>query len=96
MAERGHTHPYIMALVVGVALLLFAGLCLSLAGVVRPIPYAQYVLASFALALSLRGLLFSFLKPYFVGNSDLFWYLSSAFCLALASLIFKGLRDVWN
>jgi hypothetical protein len=96
MAEHGHSHPYLMALVVGVALLFFAGLSLSLAGVVRPIPYAKYVLASFAIVLTLRGLLFPFLKPYFIGNSDLFWYLSSAFCLALAALIFKGLRDVWN
>lgn len=96
MAERGHAHPYIMALVVGVALLLFAALSLSLAGVVRTIPYAQYGLACFAFVLTLRGLLFPFLKPYFIGNSDLFWYLSSAFCLALSALIFKGLRDVWN
>lgn len=96
MAEHGHPQPYVMAAVVGIALLVFAVLSLSLAGVVRPIPYAQYVLACFALVLSLRGLLFPFLKPYFSGNSDLFWWLSSAFCLILAALIFKGLREVWN
>lgn len=96
MAERGRPYPYVMAIVVGVALLLFAGLSYSLAGGFRAFPFAQYLLASFAIVLSLRGLLFPFLKPFFVGNSDLFWWLSSAFCICLAALIIKGLLDVWN
>lgn len=37
-----------------------------------------------------RGFAFPWLKSKFVGNSDLFWYISSAFCLVLGTLYAAG------
>jgi len=46
--------------------------------------------AFFAAVFLIRGFAFPWLKSKFVGNSDLFWYVSSAFCLILGALYATG------
>lgn len=96
MAESGHRHPYVMAVFVGLALLIYAVLCASLAGAMRPLPYAEWLVAALAVVLAMRGLFFPFLKPYFVGNSELFWWISSALCLFMSATMIVGLMRYWK
>ncbi|TXI90816.1 MAG: hypothetical protein E6Q34_08340 [Burkholderiaceae bacterium] len=96
LAEQGHPHPYIMAGLVGAALSFFAYLCAALAGASVQIPLAKWMLFIFAFVLLLRAVCFPWLKPYFSGNSDMFWWLSSAICLTMALVIAGGLWQVWD
>ena len=96
LAEQGNSHPHIMALIVGSMLMVLAVFALSAAGVIRALPLTRFVLCGFVLVLTLRALLFPFLQPYFPGNSDLFWWTSSAICFGYALVHAIGLRQVWD
>jgi hypothetical protein len=88
--ERGELRPHVAALVVGVVLLLVAAYALSGAGILPPFPLLRWVLGAFSLALLARALLFPILRPRFPGNSNLFWFMSSAACLTLGCLYLSG------
>jgi hypothetical protein len=96
LAETGHTYPPVMAMVLGTVLLVPAVLSLSAAGVIRPLPLRALVLSGFTLVLTLRALFFPFLKPFFPGNTEFFWWMSSAICLVYALMHVLGLRQVWK
>lgn len=96
MLSRGHTQPLLMAAIVGSALLLCSAYALSAAGLIMALPLRRLVLLGLIIVLLARGLVFPWLKPYFVGNSDLFWWISSAICLLLAAVHAIGLRQVWS
>ena len=55
------------------------------------LPFSKPILSIFAAILLIRGFAFPILKSKFVGNSDLFWYISSAFCLLLGGLYAVGI-----
>nr|WP_315467741.1 hypothetical protein [uncultured Undibacterium sp.] len=96
MLNRGHTQPLLMAAIVGTALLLCSAYALSAAGLILVLPLRRVVLLGLIAVLVVRGLAFPWLKPFFVGNSDVFWWTSSAICLMLAAVHAIGLRQVWS
>lgn len=96
LAESGHPQPLFMAGLVGCVLCFFGYLCAALAGLAKDAAWMRYLVLVFALVLFMRALCFPFLRPFFEGNSDLFWWSSSAICFLLASTISFGLWQVWN
>ncbi|KQE56760.1 hypothetical protein APD49_09860 [Acinetobacter pittii] len=54
------------------------------------LPFTKIILSLVAAVFLIRGFAFPWLKSKFVGNSDLFWYISSAFCLVLGTLYAAG------
>jgi hypothetical protein len=96
MLNRGNTQPLIMAAIVGVVLLICSAYALSAAGLIVNLPLRRLVLLGLICVLVMRGLAFPWLKPFFAGNSDLFWWISSVICLALAAVHAIGLNQVWS
>jgi len=96
MLKRGNTQPLIMAAIVGVVLLICSVYALSAAGLIVNLPLRRLVLLGLICVLVMRGLAFPWLKPFFVGNSDMFWWISSAICLLLAAVHAIGLSQVWS
>jgi hypothetical protein len=96
MAERGHSYPHVMALIVGTALLVCAAYALSAAGVIMRLPLLPWILCGIIAVFLLRALAFPLLMPHFPGNSTVFWIISSGVCLLIGALHFMGLRQVWS
>lgn len=96
MAERGHWYASFAAFVIGSLLMLCAAYALSAAGLILQLPFVRFVLSAFTAILFLRGFAFPLLKPFFPGNSALFWYVTSAICLVMASVHLLGLRQAWE
>jgi len=96
MLNRGHTQPLIMAAIVGIALLICSAYALSAAGLIMDLPLRRLILLGLIIVFIARGLAFPWLKPFFVGNSDMFWWISSAICLLLAAVHAIGLSQVWS
>jgi hypothetical protein len=96
MLNRGNTQPLIMAAIVGVVLLICSAYALSAAGLIVNLPLRRLVLLGLICVLVMRGLAFPWLKPFFAGNSDLFWWISSVICLTLAAGHAIGLNQVWS
>ncbi len=96
MLNRGHTQPLLMAVIVGTALLICSAYALSAAGLIMALPLRRVLLLGLITVLIVRGLAFPWLKLFFVGNSDVFWWTSSAICLMLAALHAIGLSQVWS
>lgn len=96
MLNRGHTQPLIIAAIVGIALLICSAYALSAAGVIMALPLRRVILLGLIIVFVARGLAFPWLKPFFVGNSDMFWWISSAICLLLAAVHAIGLSQVWS
>ncbi|MBC3874644.1 hypothetical protein [Undibacterium flavidum] len=94
MLERGHSQPKVIAVLVGTALLISAAYASSAAGLIISLPWQRLILIGVTAVLFARALAFPFLKPLFVGNSDLFWWISSGLCFVFASLIAIGQGSV--
>lgn len=92
-AEQGHYSPYVMAIAVGLILTLF-GFYAFTAARGTLLPLSKIVLTLITVALIGRGLAFPLIKSRFKGNSDLFWYMSSAACLILGSLYAYGVYSL--
>ena len=90
MAERGHWYPNFTAIAVGLILTVCATYAFFAAKGILVLPFTKLILSFVAAVFLIRGLAFPWLKSKFVGNSDLFWYISSAFCLILGSLYAVG------
>lgn len=89
-AEVGHWYPKFTAISVGLVLTI-CSILVFLAARGTLFTFTQPILIIVAAVLLLRACLFPLLKSRFVGNSDLFWYISSFFCLVLGSLYVIGL-----
>lgn len=96
MAERGHWYPGLVAFAIGAALAVCAVYALSGAGVLPRLPLLRTVLVLFSAALILRAVAFPLLRPMFPENSETFWWLSSALCLAMGLVHAVGLGQVWH
>lgn len=90
MVERGHWYPNFTAIAVGLILTVCATYAFFAAKGIQVLPFTKLILSLVAAVFLIRGLAFPWLKSKFVGNSDLFWYISSAFCLVLGSLYAVG------
>lgn len=90
MVERGHWYPNFTAIAVGLILTVCATYAFFAAKGIQLLPFTKLILSLVAAVFLIRGLAFPWLKSKFVGNSDLFWYISSAFCLILGSLYAVG------
>lgn len=90
MVERGHWYPNFTAIAVGLILTVCSMYAFFAAKGIQILPFTNLILSLVAAIFLIRGLAFPWLKSKFVGNSDLFWYISSAFCLMLGSLYAVG------
>ena len=90
MVERGHWYPNFIAIAVGLILTVCSMYAFFAAKGILILPFTKLILSLVAAIFLIRGLAFPWLKSKFVGNSNLFWYVSSAFCLALGTLYAVG------
>ncbi|MBI1449270.1 hypothetical protein [Acinetobacter sp. AC1-2] len=90
MVERGHWYPNFTAIAVGLILTVCSIYAFLAAKGIQILPFTKLILSLVAVIFLIRGLAFPWLKSKFVGNSDLFWYISSAFCLILGTLYAVG------
>lgn len=79
MVERGHWYPNFTAISVGLILTVCATYAFFAAKGIQILPFTKIILSLVAAVFLIRGFAFLWLKSKFVGNSDLFWYVSSAF-----------------
>lgn len=91
MVERGKLYPHLITIAVGLMLLLCSTYAYFAAKGITRLPFSNIILSMLAVTLLIRGFSFPILKSKFVGNSDLFWYISSAFCLLLGGLYLVGI-----
>ncbi|NUF39359.1 hypothetical protein [Acinetobacter lactucae] len=90
MVERGHWYPNFTAIAVGVILTVCSIYAFFAAKGIPILPFTKIILSLVAAVFLIRGFAFPWLKSKFVGNSDLFWYISSTFCLIMGSLYAVG------
>lgn len=90
MAEDGHWYPHFIAFVLGSMLMVFSLYAFYAAKAERLLPFTEIILPFIAGVLLLRGFAFPWLKSKFVGNSDLFWYVSSSGCIIFGALYAVG------
>jgi hypothetical protein len=80
LAEAGSWRPTLITLGISSVLLVWMLFALAGAGALRPLPLMRWALLAIAGVLLLRGLGgVLLLQPYFPGNSQLFWVVSSGF-----------------
>ncbi|GLG84468.1 hypothetical protein [Acinetobacter calcoaceticus] len=90
MVERGHWYPNFTAIAVGLILTVCSIYAFLAAKGIQILPFTKLILSLVAVIFLIRGFAFPLLKSKFLGNSDLFWYVSSAFCLILGALYAVG------
>ena len=95
LAAAGHWYPPVITVVIAGALFVWSAYALSGAGVIRRLPLLRTVLVAITAVFVLRGFARPVLEPFFPGNSDTFWFWSSAICLAIGLLHLVGLRRAW-
>ncbi|WP_395009223.1 hypothetical protein [Undibacterium sp.] len=96
MVEQGYSQPKWMAFFVGAALLICSAFTLSAAGVLMQLPWQRFVLCGLAVVLIVRALAFPWMKEAFPGNSEFFWWSSSAICLLMGLLHAIGVAQLWK
>lgn len=95
MAAEGHWFPPAITLGVASLLSLWSAYALSGAGLIGRLPLLPLALCLITGAYLVRGLAFPLLKAHFPGNSETFWWLSSAVCLVIGLVHLVGLLQVW-
>jgi len=94
MVERGHWYPNFTAIAVGLILTVCSIYAFFAARGIHILPFTKIILSMVAIVFLIRGFAFPWLKSKFVGNSDLFWYISSSFCLILGALYAIGVFNL--
>lgn len=95
LAAAGHWYPPVITVVIAGMLFVWSAYALAGAGAIRRLPLQRTVLVAITAVFLLRGFARPVLEPYFPGNSDTFWFWSSAICLAIGLLHLAGLRQAW-
>lgn len=95
MDLAGHWYPTAATLVISAILLAWSLYAFSGAGVLRKLPLTRWALCAITGVYLLRGVVFAPLMAYFPGNSNTFWVVSSAICLAIGVVHLIGLRQAW-
>jgi hypothetical protein len=83
LADSGHWYPTVATLVISLVLVIWSLYALSGARLLRPLPFLKPVLVLISAVFLLRAFGYMFLKPYFPGNSETFWLLSSGICFVI-------------
>jgi TRAP-type C4-dicarboxylate transport system permease large subunit len=96
LAEAGHWYPPAITVVIAGMLSVWSAYALSGAGLIRRLPLLRTVLAAITAVFLLRGFARPVLEPYFPGNSDGFWFWSSAICLGIGLAHAIGLVQSWT
>lgn len=92
----GHWYPTVATLVITGMLAIWSLYALSGAGVIRKLPLTRAALCAITAVYLVRGVAFNPLMAYFPGNSNHFWFWSSAICLVFGGVHLLGLRQVWS
>ena len=79
-AEMGSAMPAITTMFISLILLAWAAYALSGAGLIQQLPLTRYALYAITGVYLVRAFAFPFMKTAFPGNSDTFWWVSSAIC----------------
>lgn len=95
LAEAGHWYPPTITVVIAGMLFVWSAYALSGAGVIRRLPLLRTILVAVTAVFLLRGFARPVLEPRFPGNSDTFWFWSSAICLAIGLMFAIGLARTW-
>lgn len=90
LAEQGHWWPPTITLVIASILAIWSAYALMPMWRSKALPLTQLVLWLVAVVLIARGSLFFIIKPYFPGNSDMFWWGTSALCLGIGFCYARG------
>ncbi|OLQ85489.1 hypothetical protein BIY21_04425 [Vibrio ponticus] len=96
MAEQGLWYPTVVTLTISLALTTWGIFALSGAGVIRKLPFTQYVLVIIASVFIVRAVAFVALMPRFPENSLVFWLVSSSICLVIGLLFAIGVGQQWR
>jgi hypothetical protein len=96
LAAAGHWYPPTITVFIAGMLLVWSAYALSGAGVIRVLPLQRTILVAITAVYLLRGFTRPVLEPYFPGNSDAFWFWSSAICLAIGLFYLAGTVRAWR
>lgn len=88
--RQGDTGPHITTASIAGVLLVWSALAWLASTDYLRIPFHRTLLLLIGTVLLLRGLLFVYLIPFFPGNSDAFWWISSSICGLLGLLYLVG------
>lgn len=88
--RQGETAPHITTASIACVLLIWSTVAWLASTRYRFIPFHRTLLVLVGTALLLRGVLFVYLIPFFPGNSDTFWWISSSICGLLGTLYLIG------
>jgi hypothetical protein len=91
LAEAGHWYPPVITVVIAGMLFVWSAYALSGAGLIRRLPLLRTILIAITAVFLLRGFARPVLEPHFPGNSETFWFWSSAICLAIGAVHAIGL-----
>ncbi len=94
LAAAGHWYPPTITVVIAGMLFVWSAYALSGAGLIRRLPLQRTILAAITAVFLLRGFARPVLEPHFPGNSDSFWFWSSAICLAIGLAHTIGLLQI--
>lgn len=93
--EAGKVRPILVTLGIAAVLAACAAYAFSAAGLIKPLPFTQWVLLAITTVFLGRGFGFALLKPAFPENSNTFWLVSSGICLVIGALHAWGAAAVW-
>ncbi len=93
--ELGKVRPAVVTLCITAVLIVWAAYALSAAGVLAPLPFVKVVLVGVCAVYLARALFFPLLRPMFPENSERFWIVSSAICLAVGLVHLYGVVVQW-
>ncbi|WP_278403598.1 hypothetical protein [Pseudoalteromonas ruthenica] len=99
MAARGELYPTFVTLGICIVLIVWGVYALSAAQLVRALPLRKTALVLITLVLSARalgGLYLATGEHSVLGNSALFWLISSLLCLGYAATFLIGLTTRWK
>ncbi|WOB06107.1 hypothetical protein [Piscinibacter gummiphilus] len=94
--EARKLQPALVTLTIAVMLFGWSAYALSGAGVIGALPLTKLALVLISGIYLGRALAFPLLKPMFAGNSDTFWWVSSALCGAMGALHAFGTLAQWH
>lgn len=94
--EAGQLQPIVVTLAITGVLAGWAAYAFAGAGVIGVLPGSRWVLPAISLVFLARALGFPLLKARFPENSNTFWVVSSAICLAIGALYALGTAAVWS
>ena len=94
-ADAGKLRPTLVTLTIAAVLFIWAAYAWSAAGLIVHLPLMKFVLPAICAVLLTRAALFPLLKPFFPGNTQTFWLVSSGVCLVMGLVHVYGVVLIW-